>query len=352
MNKKLLFVNQQQFGYHISYAQYCKYLKSDFNITYLCWDYNRKKLVEDGIEIIYISRHGNKMDRNIRFIRAVASHIRRNNFSQVFINYFRGCSIIPIFFNHKHRIHLHIVSASVSFNSINRFIFNGVLKLETIFFRRRSIISKGLRDLFRLGENTFILPLGASPIYVNRKPTNKINLLYIGTFATRRLEETVEGLGIFVKQNPDAKIHYIIIGNGWRNEIDLIKEKIEEFGLENKVELKGYIPFSELTQFIEDANFGVSYVPITAFYEYQPVTKTFEYLMSGLPVIATDTYENRQIINSQNGILIKDNPQAFALSLSQIYSEKRTFNETTIRNSVADYEWKKIVINMKNTILS
>jgi len=231
-------------------------------------------------------------------------------------------------------------------------VYNFILKNESSFFKSKSIISKGLRDRFNFQRNTFILPLGASPVYVNRKPTDKIFLLYIGTFADRRMEDTIEGLGLFIKQHPEADVHYTIIGNGWRNEVDQINEKIAELGLENLVELKGYIPFSELMHYYEKANVGVSYVPITPFYEYQPVTKTFEYLMSGLPVIATDTFENRQIINSQNGILIRDNPESFAMSLSQIYNERKIYDEQSVRNSVAAYEWEKIVTDMKNTILA
>jgi len=226
-----------------------------------------------------------------------------------------------------------------------------VLRYETYLFRSVSIISKGLRDYFKLNSNTFILPLGATPMYLNRKLLHKICLLYVGTFTNRHLEDTVEGLGLFIRQNPDADIHYTIIGSGWGSEANQIRKRITEFDLMNFVELRGYITYFELIPYYEKANVGVAYVPLTSFYEHQPVTKTFEYLMTGMPVIATDTYENRQIINNQNGILIKDNPEDFAQSINQFYYGNKSYDEQTIRGSVADFEWGKIVDNMRNTIL-
>jgi glycosyltransferase involved in cell wall biosynthesis len=349
MKKKLLFVNQKQFGYHINFVQYCKYLKTDFDVIYLCWDYGKNKIIEEGIDIKYISRQGNIIQRNVRFIKAVFKLINGQCYHCIFINYFRGCSVIPFIYRRKHWIHLNIVTGNVSSKSMNRNLYNFLLRFESYFFKSVSIISEGLQKLLKVYNNAYILPLGADPMIVNRQSEHKISLLYIGAFG-RRIDETVVGLGLFIRKHPDADIHYTIIGEGWGSEMEQIRGKIKKYELDKYVELKGYIPHNDLKQYYEKANVGVSYIPVTPWYEYQPATKTFEYLMAGMPVIATGTFENKKIINEQNGIIITDNPASFANCIELLYDRIDDFDENLIRESVAENNWVTIVSKLKEFI--
>lgn len=353
LKKRLLFVNQWQFGYHIDYVQYCKYLKNDFDITFLCWDYKIKKLEESDINIIYISRDGNIFKRNIHFIRSVIRFIAQHNFDFIFIHYFRGVSLISFLSNRKKQpIHLDIRSGAISYNKLRNILYNANLKIESLFFNSVSIISEGLRKKLRVNKNSFILPLGANPIDVNRRTNNKIHLLYVGTFVGRHIEDTIEGVGLYLKSHPEADIFYTIIGDGSVKEKNELEKRILKYGLQKHINLEGYVAHSELSKFYQTANVGISYIPLTSFYEYQPATKTFEYLMAGMPVIATGTYENKKIVNDQNGLFIDDNPLSFADSLKLIYNKIEDFNESIIRESVAEYKWESIVKKLKDYILS
>lgn len=89
---------------------------------------------------------------------------------------------------------------------------------------------------------------------------------------------------------------------------------------------------------------------MTPYFEYQPATKTFEYLMAGLPVIATNTYENKVVVNKNNGYLINDNPQEFADAVSFLYNNFNCFDEESIRLSVKNFQWSKIVNRLKSYI--
>ena len=349
MKRKLFFVNQKQFGYHINFVQYCKHLKNDFDIIYLCWDYGRNKIIEEGVDIRYVSRQGNVLQRNIRFVNAAFKLIKGQGYHCIFINYFKGCSVIPLFNKRKYWFHLNIVTGSVSSKALSRYLNNLFLRIESYFFESVSIISKGLQKLLKIYGNVYILPLGANPILVNRQLQYKISLLYIGALG-RRIDDTVTGLGLFLRKHPGADIHYIIIGDGWGNELEQIKAKINLCELEKHVELKGYIPHHDLKQYYEKCNVGICYIPVIPMYEYQPATKTYEYLMAGMPVIATNTFENRMIINEQNGIIINDNSESFAHSLEILYNKVDGFNETLIRESVAGNDWVNIVSKLKDFI--
>jgi glycosyltransferase involved in cell wall biosynthesis len=88
-------------------------------------------------------------------------------------------------------------------------------------------------------------------------------------------------------------------------------------------------------------------VPITPYYDFQPVTKLYEYMLSGMPVIATNTHENRLVVNDDNGVLINDTPEDFCNGLAKICENRNSYNSLDIRKTVESYTWENIV----NTIL-
>ena len=112
----------------------------------------------------------------------------------------------------------------------------------------------------------------------------------------------------------------------------------------------GQIPHDKIKPYFDLHNIGVSYIPKTEYFDVQPPTKTFEYLLSGMPVIATDTLENKRVICSKNGVLINDTAEAFYQGLVRIYTDKNNFDSISIRNSSMQYTWYKIV-NDLNTLL-
>lgn len=350
MKYKLCFINQSQYGFHTDYVQYCKYLKQDFDIQYICWDYEKDRIDEEGIKTHYISRRGNILFRNFSFLKTLIVFLHKNSFNFIFIHYFRGCSIIPLFLKNRCHIHLDIRTGCISPNSLQRYLNNLLIRLESYSFKSISIISEGLRAMLKISKRAYILPLGADPIILNRRPDHKLSLIYVGTYGNRRLEDTVEGLAKYVNSNSNPDVYYTILGEGWGDEEEQIREKIRINNLGKYVNLEGYVPHKKLKQYFEKANIGISYIPIKPFFEHQPSTKTFEYLMSGMPVIATGTLENKKIINDINGIIIDDTPESFCEGLSTLNKMIGKFNEVLIRETVVDYKWETIVRSLNEYI--
>ncbi len=350
MKKEILIASHSQFGYTAGYAQYCKYLKKDYDITYLCWDYNRKRMFEEGVKILYISRKGSLVTRNFRFITTLLLFLRKYKYHCIFICYFQGCAIIPLLYKRKQFIHLNIMTGNVSLSAIRRKICNLILRLESSCFNSISTISESLKKFLKINQQAHIFPLGADPIQALPNPRHKLSLLYVGVLSDRKIEDTIEGLAIFVRKHPEVDIHYTIVGDGWGNSKDLIQERIIKYHLGEKVSMEGYILQKNLKPYFEKNNIGVAYIPQTSYFNCQPSTKVYEYLMAGLPVIATGTYENKKIINKNNGIITDDTPKSFALGLHYMYRNIRDFNPGFIKESVSEYKWENIVGEMKNTI--
>ncbi len=349
--KKLLIIHQEQFGYHSDTYYYCKYLRNSFGVSYICWDYNKKKIILNGINVIYIQRKGNLVLRNLRFISQVINELKKK-YHFHFIKYFRGCSLLRLLHG-KSNFLLDIRAGSVTKKKVNRLIYDLLMTTEAKFFKHVSVISKSLAQKLVLSKKTYILPLGADVISSTNKNFNSMNMLYVGTLYNRNIDQTVKGFSKFYCEYKDKiDIQYTIIGTGFTTEEKDLREHVQHEKIDASVTITGYIPHNEITPFFHAHNVGVSYIPKTDYFDVQPPTKTYEYLLSGMPVIATDTFENKAVINDDNGVLINDTPEDFYQGLVHIYANRGKYNSDNIRVNSMQYTWEKIVDDLASMLHS
>jgi glycosyltransferase involved in cell wall biosynthesis len=158
------------------------------------------------------------------------------------------------------------------------------------------------------------------------------------------MDVTIHGFKQFYEEFKNRiPISYTIICAGPNNEEQALKDLVSHYGLTDIVSITGMIPHTQLKPYFDVANVGVSYVPLTDYYDFQPVTKTFEYLLSGMPVIATSTSENRKVIEPENGVLVGGTAEEFYFGLKTISENRASINSEKIRTSSMDYSWEKIV---------
>ncbi len=339
--KKILFINPKQFGYAAGYHYYCKYLAKDFDITYICIDFGLPKIEIDGVTVKYLNLSHNKYTRLFKFTYACLYELRSNLYSSVFCVYFRLAFLIGIFGSSKNKI-LDIRTRTISNNIIYRTFFDYVIKFNSLFFKKNVALSEALKQALNLSKaKCFIIPLGAD-IVKTKKKYMSFHLLYIGTFNNRRIYETIEGLYLFLR-NKKINIKYDIIGFGSKSDTETIISTINKFGLSNIVKFHGRKNHHELVPFFSTCNIGVSYVPITPYFNCQPPTKTYEYALSGMACVATETNENKKLINYCNGELCKDTPNDFACALEKLYNRRQQLKTETIINSLKDNSWNNIV---------
>lgn len=345
--KRMIILNQNQFGYLNDTYYYCKYLRYDFDLTYLCWFYNYKKIHLNKIRIYYVSRSGNVVVRNIRYILRSIFEIKKNHYDIHFIKYFSGCSLLKLFCPTKKFI-LDIRTGSVNNKSkLKRKIYNKLIYIESKVFKNITIISESLRNRLNISKHkTFILPVGGDIISETNKLFTTMQLLYVGTFNNRNIEKTIIGFHKFYEEYKNLiDTTYTIIGSGNKTEFFKIKETINKLNISSVVRLVGYKDHESLKKYFDQANIGVSHIPITEYFDCQPPTKTFEYLLSGLCVIGTNTTENKKIINNSNGVLINDDPLSFYNGLIHLYNNMQSFNSRQIANNILRYKWSNIILN-------
>ncbi len=344
MKKKIIIINQTPFGHHSITYYNCKYLKDDYDIIYVCWDHGLPKIEMNCVQVIYVSRKGGVLVRTARFLRQALEQIDNNRKAKVFIKYFKVVSLVLRLLRSRRCFILDIRTGSIHKNSLVRRFKDARLKFEARFFRHVTINTHTLAEKLGIAHKAHILPIGADVISSAEKQFDKLRLLYVGTFFTRNIDVTIHGFKRFYEEFKNRiPISYTIIGTGPGNEEQALKDLVARYGLKKIIRVTGVIPHTELKTWFDTANIGVSYVPLTDYHDCQPITKTFEYLRSGMPVIATNTSEQRKAINRGNGVLVGETAEEFYSGLKTIFDNRTSFDSKEIRTSSMGYSWEKIV---------
>lgn len=338
----LLFISRVQFGYNTDQLKWCEYLRDKYKITHISIG-SKEKCVLPGVKQILINGRLPRVFRGATLMMISIIHIV---FSRgiIIVGYFPHCELFPKLFPRR-RMLLDIRTMSVADTPNVREIENLAIRRAASHFRIVTAISTGVAEqLAGTCQNIGIVPLGADLIPTLEKSFDALHFLYVGTLYNRDIDKTILGFALAREKLPkDVVLTYDIVGEGRNNEIESFSALIKQLDLDDVVHLHGFIQHSKLNSFYETCNVGVSYVPITPYYECQPVTKTFEYALAGLYVLATNTFENRQVITSENGILVQDSIESFADGVVSIYKIRKNIKSTTIQGTLLDYCWPTIV---------
>jgi glycosyltransferase involved in cell wall biosynthesis len=160
----------------------------------------------------------------------------------------------------------------------------------------------------------------------------------------RNIKDTVEGFFRFFKEYENLiEMNYTIIASGTVKERNSIVSKINDLGMNGHISFKGSIRSFELDEFYKISNVGVSYIPVTDYFDHQPPLKTYEYLMNGLPVIATGTEQNKLLINTGNGVIIEDSSDGFYMGLNLIFNNRLSYKSENIQAESLEYSWETII---------
>jgi len=353
MKPRLLIISLSSYENLTDINKWCQYLRDQYDITYLC-----KALVStpkhnniniEGINIQCVPWSDRKIIRVINFLYRALSETY-SNYDICLIEHFPSCFIIKMF-GGCNKYMLDIRTASVAKSPIKRFVEDTFLKLEAALFKNKTIIAEALADKF--GINAQVLPVGADSILCKNSNYSGLKLIYIGTLENRDIDKTIKGLSYFYESNHDRiNLSYTIIGTGRNSEENNLQELVDQLRLVDIVNILGYIKHEDLGMYLSDSNIGVSFIPLTSYFDFQPPTKTFEYLLSGLPVIATKTHENRRVINDTNGVLIEDTPEDFCRGLELVCERLNSYNSELIRDDAREYSWENITLNFLKPYLN
>ena len=176
-------------------------------------------------------------------------------------------------------------------------------------------------------------------------PNNHFLLVYCGIMSRPR--NLTQLLTAFKRVTREIKnVTLLMVGQG--PALTELKILASSLGIKEHVVFTGRVPHERVRNHIAMADVGVSYIPITDGYNYNPPLKTFEYLACGLPTIATRTLSNCEIIRDGfNGILCDDTPEGLSRSTISLLRDKRMRIrlKTNARSSILDFDFSKIALS-------
>ena len=353
--KKLVLVSRKQYGYNTDTTKFCEYLSNEYKITFICYDMDLPKVENKNIDVEYIGKYKPGFVSKLRLALKSRKRIRQLQPDYIIVRYFAGCSILYALLKHR-RIIVDIRTGFISEKKVKRYLRNKLLSFESNLYGNITVVSEGLINTLKLkNRKTTVLPLGADVlISKNRTDFNNVmHLLYVGTLDYRDIDETISGFGLFYEKYGQAvDCKYTIIGFGFQEEEEKIRNQIDKLNLNGIVSFLGRKKYEELPYYLETHNVGISYIPITEYFMHQPPTKTYEYICNGLICLATDTYENRKIINSGNGVLINEGADEVFKGLEEIYKNINNYDSDFIMDSSRKYSWENIVENILKPYLN
>ncbi len=363
---KILLVTTTQFGYLVDYYRYYGYLKKKgYDVKYICIDYGHEKIENGNPDIHYINGQGNKLLRHFKFINGIKKLEKEYQFDRIMLHVFPLITSLLLLIP-RHKMYIDIRTISIHNKLYKRLFFDFLMKIASVCFKHTSTITDTAAQ--QLGIKKYkLLPVGGASFTSDEKevPYNQeyreifangdYVFLYVGTLNKRNIIDCVIGFHSFVKKNPSAKVRFVIIGTTNGRELQDINDYIELNNLRNKVHTLGYIPQSKLSYFFNNTHCGISYMPLSMPFSKQPNTKTYEYLVNGLPVIAIASTDNLQILGSSKapcGVIIEDSAEGFEHGVNQVFESRHLYQREQIAREFNKYEWDNIFSIYLNNALA
>ncbi|RAK11940.1 glycosyltransferase involved in cell wall biosynthesis [Halanaerobium saccharolyticum] len=199
-----------------------------------------------------------------------------------------------------------------------------------------------LKDLYNnyLPNQKYIIArTGIKNIY-NYKKTN-YNLAYIGALGDRKnLKDMFKALSKIKNQ----KSKLIIIGGTNKEKIKKCKKIAENYNVEDRIEITGWINRKEIDDVLRNVMIGL--VPLEDIFFNRYLTspmKIFNYFSHGIPVIGTNIPTVKEILNNKYGLLYRPNDYIdLADKIDILMEDNKLYNNISkkIINDYSSMKWK------------
>jgi len=214
------------------------------------------------------------------------------------------------------------------------------------------VVQENKERLLRLGSSDEkIAVVSNTPIWasLNNEETNplrgykhdgKFLMLYVGKVTKGRgLELVVESMPYVVKE--DDQIELLIVGDG--PEKSNLENLARRLTVESFVKFTGWIESGDIPAIIKQGDVGLIPHWLNELTHTTIPNKLFDYMMAGVPVLATDMKPIRKIIQETNcGLIIPNTPQAVAdliLKLKKSPTLRHQMGQNGLWATATKYNW-------------
>lgn len=352
--KKILIIGLNQLP-HRYLENLCRHLAATYNITVLSPYEGLEKKGEDFVQTVYFDLGVPKAKlsyikklktfiRMIRFVIMARRFLKNKNYELIYIWDMTWAFLIKFVLGGKHRYVMQIFTPGVRPNKLKNKMQDLQVKFNTHFFKHIFVGTEIMQRFFSIpAKKTFVVGGVVEAIEFHERVFTSMDLVYLGGLTNRSVHETVEGFARFHEAHKHKiAMSYTIIGGGTAQAVNELKDRIKNLSADVPVRYLGRLNDAELPQIFEHCNIGVVYARITPYFTNNVSTKFYEYLNSGMPVIATRHNTMLTAINDINGVLIEDSPEGFAQGLEAMLNRLGSYDSQEIVKTAVAYSGKTV----------
>lgn len=206
------------------------------------------------------------------------------------------------------------------------------LCLHKISPNRIKMIYMGVSDSFLIKE----LENTANDI-------SPVRLIYVGTVSEQRGRDVMlDAMAILAKEHVDA--HLTIIGAD-EKQLRFCEDRIQMLDIKDFVTVIERISGAQVPAYLLQADAGICLWEKSPWYEFNPPTKLFEYLVAGLPVLASNIRTHTRYIQDwNNGLIFEYDKDSLAKSIASLcqYSNRIPHLKLNAKATGQQYSWSKL----------
>ncbi len=169
-----------------------------------------------------------------------------------------------------------------------------------------------------------------------RLPEDKILLGYVGMLSNMGEEKGVEEIlkaMIFLEEN-----YYLILIGGYKQEVDHYRSLCADLKINHRIEFVGYKERKYLPLYLKAFDLALAIYPGGHYDKSLSPLKIFEYMATGVPIVASDIPAVRKILNKENSWLVEpNNPEQLATMIKQVTSDSN--RQKKAEQAKSDARW-------------
>lgn len=148
-----------------------------------------------------------------------------------------------------------------------------------------------------------------------------LELVYTGSVEKARGRDVMlEGVAKVVRAGVPARLTMV---GASREEIDNCNDYARRLGIQDEVRVLGRVRGDQIPGHLASADAGICIWEDRPWWRFNPPTKLFEYMVAGLPVLASNIRTHTQYVkNWDNGIIFEYDSDSLAAAIGELWSRR------------------------------
>jgi glycosyltransferase involved in cell wall biosynthesis len=176
-----------------------------------------------------------------------------------------------------------------------------------------------------------------------KDPSEPLQLIYVGSVHKERGRDVMlEAMAI---ANRESRIAHLTIVGATEEQVTYCQNAVKRLGISDSVTIHGRVSGYEIPAYFRKADVGLCLWEDLPWYRFNPPTKLFEYLVAGLPVLASNIRTHTQYVeDGVNGLIFEYNSASLAQAIGRLWDLRAEFPQMKVRANGASslYLWQTI----------